>query len=70
MKAIKDCEWEVRLIVQGKLSLGIRWEAHSEDMTGNAGDTFNSVWWASKSTAKRNWECFAKLNKIKKWRYV
>ena len=67
MKAIKDCEWEVSII---PLDLNYRWQACTHDTVGFLSSTFDYRWLSSKQSAKRNWEKFAKLNGIKKWKYV
>ena len=65
MKAIKDCEWEVEILTP------LWWIARA--FVGKAGMGFHITShkrYATQRSAKRNWEQFAKLNKIKKWKYV
>lgn len=67
MKAIKDCVWEVE--IRGVYASGRRlWYAKFENEFG-FGD-FQSKPLDIAIEAKHNWEHFAKINKIKKWRYV
>ena len=69
MKAIKDCEWEVSL----NISIGCWfWSAKVNDSkTGVFCIDFESrKGYSRKEQVKRNWEKFAKLNKIKRWRYI
>ena len=72
MKAIKDCEWRVRLEIC--LNGPYYWSANPKQELGvrhRCGKDFVSkANFKSEYGAKRNWEKFAKINKIKKWRYV
>ncbi len=66
MKAIKDCEWEVHIEYEHCNRLYSFYT-----FTNNAGITgLEGQDYKSKQSAKRNWERFVKLNKIKKWKYV
>ncbi len=78
MKAIKDCEWEVKL--EKTISLGtkhkfiylwkaeVAWDGLSSSPTGIL--DISSEGWMPLRESKKEWECFAKLNGIKKWKYV
>ncbi len=71
MKAIKDCEWEVKSI--NKYTIGWIWVAFTSDDSGIDNSLYMDTDGKPLSTrrqVKYNWERFAKLNKIKKWRYV
>ena len=68
MKAIKDCEWEVKIYegryfkwgaTSKKNNFGLLWQFHC-----------GTEYLTSEQSAKHNWERFAKLNGIKKWKYV
>ena len=67
MKAIKDVKWKVNII-------GVTahwWAAKSIGQTGLVSDSLvMDNFLQTKSGAKRNWQRFAKLNKIKKWEFV
>jgi hypothetical protein len=70
MKAIKDCEWKVSICNSNYLGIkGYFWWANSKEITGIYGHQ-ESIIVKSKKEAKHNWEKFAKINKIKKWKYV
>ncbi len=62
MKPIKDCEWRVQIY-------GFSWDAYSFNKSG-VDELASKDNFASEGFVKRNWECFAKLNGIKKWRYI
>lgn len=64
MKAIKDCKWTVSLFENRG---DIFWEAVSKD-NGTIGLVM-AGWHRRKSTVKKHWERFAKLNNISNWRY-
>jgi len=64
MKAIKDCECKVRIFHH----------PHFDDYTWAFEGNGISVWatnsFRTESGCKRNWERFAKINGIKKWKYT
>ena len=68
MKAIKDCEWEVKVFDN---SYGQWfWSAFISDEDSDVADVIGGNPSDSKKEAQEDFECFARVNKIKKWRYV
>lgn len=67
MKALKDLEWKVHII-------GVAqhwWVAESTKQAGLVSDSLvmdNFMY--TISGVKRNWQRFAKLNGIKKWKFI
>ena len=71
MKAIKDCEWEVEITKIPHEELYYFRASASQNVGLNVfGSNLQGRHHRRKYLAKRNWECFAKLNKIEKWKYV
>ena len=72
MKAIKDCEWEVRIWDNNPSNHTWLWGAEKIDLyAAGLDETYLgcSGMFNKEYLAKRNWERFAKLTKIKKWKY-
>ncbi len=69
MKAIKDCEWEVELCNAILDNKNKHWWSISISVGKETAEITSNGSWISKYLAKRNWERFAKVNKIKKWKY-
>ena len=63
MKAISQCEWEVNIDME--ISGFYTWSVLSGTICADQRQLYKT-----ESSAKRNWEKFAKLNKIKKWKYI
>ncbi len=63
MKAIKDCEWEIKIDME--VSGFYTWSGSLRTIYVAQRQLYNT-----EQSAKRNWERFAKLNKIKKWKYI
>ena len=71
MKAIKDCEWKVRIIDSSGYSKnnGYFWEADSKT-NPLLYDLVMPGYAASDRSARRNWLRFAKVNGIKRFKFV
>ena len=72
MKAIKDCKWRVKikyyLFGDGDEFF---WVAKTKDISGVDDDELVADrFYKEESAAKKNWEQFARINKIKNWEYV
>lgn len=67
MKTIKNCKWKVKVFNN---SYGQwYWSIFMPEDCGVA-DIIGGDPSSSRKEAKHNWECFAKINDIKKWRYI
>ena len=71
MKAIKDCEWGIWIQEDSTPEKkGFWWVAEAIEDTGLYTHLVMENYFKLKSSVKRNWGRFAKINGIKKWRYV
>lgn len=70
MKVIKDCEWEVYIEKTGGTKYLWYVSKANDDEHCAIQRLLSEFDYKTKQSAKRNWERFAKLNKIKKWKYV
>ena len=68
MKAIKDCEWEVR-IIKRKYFPGYVWRASTKHTLPTIEIT-TPYYENEIDNRKKSWLRFAQINKIKKWKYV
>ncbi len=67
MKAIKECKWKV--IVESSMCIhGCWWKANASGH--GVYDLMSKRNFMSTKLAKHHWEKFAKVNKIKNWKYV
>ena len=68
MKAIKDCEWEIKVFEN---SYGQWfWSAFPLDEDSGIADIIGGNPSNTRKEAQEDWECFAKINEIKKWKYI
>lgn len=67
MKAIKDCLWGVT--IDYNMICGYFYWASTADESGFYGQ-LEGIGQRTKKSAKKEWEKFAKLNEIKKWKYI
>jgi len=69
MKAIKYCAWEIQIGYSNNIFC-YNWWAWALNV-GFVSPLKSSYYnYKTKRSAKRSWERFAKLNRIKKWKYV
>ena len=66
MKAIKNCEWEVKIFYEAFDKL-YTWYAYPNENAGSPLESGRAF--TAKSSTKRHWEKFANINKIKRWKY-
>ena len=71
VKAIPDCKWMIE-IVSGKMMHGANdsfwWWAESKQ--AGTGPLTSDEFLKTPELAKHSWEAFAKLNKIKRYKYL
>jgi len=72
MKALKDCEWRIKIIYRSDFQTWKYYWMVGLDVAQLAGiDTsFYGKMFKKRQGAKLNWERFAKLNGIKNWKFV
>ncbi len=73
MKAIKDYKWEIHIhLCEMRTEPTLRefWEWTTMFNLCGLKDVSSKKYFSSEKVAEENWEKFAKLNGIKKWRYV
>jgi hypothetical protein len=70
MKAIKDCKWYIEIADFLDGSGHCYWVAGTDDNTSSDLDTLTGYDFKTLQGCKRNWERFAKINGIKKWKYI
>ena len=69
MKAIKDCSYKVK-IEKNYVLPQYWWTTYSKQTTGLDQELGMEGNKGTIELAKRDWEKFAKINKIKKWKFI
>lgn len=74
MKALRECSWKIEILQCTCNCGGFYWSANpgqEADVRHQCGEDFVSKsLFKTTELAVRNWEKFAKLNRIKKWKIV